>query len=202
MQTADVPKLGAPGAGLPALELLFARIGFGVYRRLRDRDFALAQFNAEATRVLSLVNSIPHSAAATPILVPRLRGIEDSSRYWSPFMTVQHLVIVNTGILRMIQSLASGEEGTRVVSTADVKPSPGAGADVILTFERGVADYAAALTKISDLHTDARQAHPWFGPLDAHGWHCLAAVHHSIHRKQIQTQISLMRDSRRSSEIA
>ncbi len=28
--------------------------------------------------------------------------------------------------------------------------------------------------------------HPWFGPLDAHRWHCLLAFHQGIHRKQIQ----------------
>jgi hypothetical protein len=28
-------------------------------------------------------------------------------------------------------------------------------------------------------------AHPWFGPLNAHGWHCLAAIHHTLHRRQL-----------------
>jgi len=28
--------------------------------------------------------------------------------------------------------------------------------------------------------------HPWFGPLDAAGWHALAAGHMAIHRVQIE----------------
>jgi len=25
-----------------------------------------------------------------------------------------------------------------------------------------------------------------FGPLDAHGWLCLAGIHHAIHRRQLE----------------
>jgi hypothetical protein len=36
------------------------------------------------------------------------------------------------------------------------------------------------------LRTKARFAHPWFGPLDAAGWHLMAGMHLSIHRVQIE----------------
>ncbi|HCN29134.1 MAG TPA: hypothetical protein DIT64_10345 [Verrucomicrobiales bacterium] len=34
--------------------------------------------------------------------------------------------------------------------------------------------------------TDARYAHPWFGPLDETAWHALAAFHLRLHRRQIE----------------
>ena len=30
-----------------------------------------------------------------------------------------------------------------------------------------------------------RDAHPWFGPMDASAWHALAGTHMGIHRAQI-----------------
>jgi hypothetical protein len=40
--------------------------------------------------------------------------------------------------------------------------------------------------KLRQLRTRATHVHPWFGPLDAQGWHCLAAMHHTIHRRQVE----------------
>jgi hypothetical protein len=44
----------------------------------------------------------------------------------------------------------------------------------------------AAVAAAGNLKTELRYAHPWFGPLDAAGWHTLAAGHLGIHRVQIE----------------
>ena len=40
--------------------------------------------------------------------------------------------------------------------------------------------------KIPDLRTAQSHRHPWFGPLDAAGWHALTAFHTALHRRQIE----------------
>lgn len=44
----------------------------------------------------------------------------------------------------------------------------------------------ATLSTVRNFKTRARFPHPWFGPMDAHGWHALAGGHMSIHRVQIE----------------
>ena len=43
---------------------------------------------------------------------------------------------------------------------------------------------------LETVRTKLRHAHPWFGPLDAAGWHAMAAMHMGIHRKQIERILS------------
>jgi hypothetical protein len=44
----------------------------------------------------------------------------------------------------------------------------------------------ASVTASPNLKTKTRFSHPWFGPLDASGWHAMAGSHMAIHRKQIE----------------
>ena len=71
-------------------------------------------------------------------------------------------------------------------STANVKPSPEAGAAVRTDYEAGCDGLLAAVGGARNLKTQARYEHSWFGALDASGWHALAARHMGIHRKQIE----------------
>jgi len=73
-----------------------------------------------------------------------------------------------------------------LASTAAVKPGPQATAAVLSEYEQSCDALMAAATAACTLKTALRFAHPWFGPLDAAGWHALAAGHLKIHRVQIQ----------------
>ena len=73
------------------------------------------------------------------------------------------------------------------MSTADVKPDPAVGPEVIGAFASPCQKLVETFGRIADLRTEARHAHPWFGPLDASGWHALAAFHTRLHRVQIET---------------
>jgi hypothetical protein len=59
-------------------------------------------------------------------------------------------------------------------------------------FEASCDEMLAAAAAVPDLKTAARYAHPWFGPLDAAGWHALAASHMAIHRAQIAKIIAAL----------
>jgi hypothetical protein len=179
-------RLQPPGNGLPLPELLLGRMIFWFRRRLMSRERALDHFLAEASTIRRLAESLAPAEAARPTLIPRIVGIEDSSRNWSVFMTVEHLIIVDESVVSILESLTVGKTLPSRFSTANVKPGPVKDSAVLLRFARTVERYAKTLRKLPSLRTNAKQVHPWFGPLDAPGWHCLAAMHHTIHRRQVE----------------
>jgi hypothetical protein len=189
-------RLQPPGAGLPYAELLLARAGLRLARLLLSRDRAAARFRAEGDIALRLARSLPPADAARRVLVPRLWGLEDSSRFWSVFMVLDHLTIVNDAVAAIIEHLAAGRPFPRAIGIADVKPRPGAGPGALDELDRADRAYLAATGAVGDLRTRLTYPHPWFGPLDGHGWHCLAALHQTIHRRQVERIIRKLRRER------
>ena len=180
------PKLAAPGAGLPKVELAIARMIFA-WRRLRgNRDMFNARFHQERKAIHAMAGSCDAETGSRRVLIRRARGLEDSSRYWSIWMVLDHLRIVNTDIARIIKSLAGGVVPQGTASTAKVKPSPDATASALIKHESACDKLLSTVAGVADLKTAAKYAHPWFGPLDAAGWHALAAGHMGIHRVQMK----------------
>ena len=180
------PRLAPPGAGLPKMELVIGRLLSTLKRRLGSRASFNRQFARERQRIRQLVQSCPADFLARPVLIDRVAGLEDSSRYWSVLMTLDHLRIVHLSIGRVIGDLAAGRIPAGTASTAAVKPSPRVTPRVIAEYERSCDALLATVAAAADLKTPLRYPHPWFGPLDAHGWHALAAGHHRIHRVQLE----------------
>lgn len=180
------PKLGPPGAGLPAPELFIARILFGINRATGSRHSFTAAFQHERELIRRLVRDLQPSQAAQRVLIDRLRGLEDSSRFWSVWMTLEHLRIVHTQIARVIEALSREIRLKGAASTAAVKPNSDVTESVLSEYENSCDNLLKIVDGISDLKTKTRYPHPWFGPLDAAGWHALAARHLRIHRRQIE----------------
>jgi hypothetical protein len=164
-------------------------IVFPLACRKLDWAAAGAMFQEEGARILTLWDSIPAERLGERVLVRRLRGLEDSSRYWSVAMTVEHLNIVGLGIRGIISGLRKGELPARPARTEDVKPSGGIHpAEVRTAFTRmlSVEASANAVEPSVPRGVGPRVPHPWFGPLDADRWHCLLGIHQRIHRHQIE----------------
>ena len=193
MESTIEPKLAPPGAGLPKAELFVARVLFS--RRLKKgcRESFVQLFEKERATVRELVESIDPASAAKRVLIDRVRGLEDSSRFWSVWMTLEHLRIVQTGIARTIPALASGHVPPGKASTAAVKPSPDITADVQSAYDKSCDALLNSAASVADLITESRYDHPWFGPLDAFGWLALAGGHLRIHREQIERIIAGLR---------
>jgi len=180
------PRLAAPGAGLPKHELLIGRLLLTLRCWISSRETLNARFRMERESIRKLVQSCDANSGARRVLIARPAGLEDSSRYWSIWMTLDHLRIVNHGMIRIIASLAKGVVPEGTASTAAVKPSPMVTASVVVEYESSCDALLVAVAAVADLKTEARYPHPWFGPLDAAGWHALAAVHLGIHRVQVE----------------
>lgn len=182
----DETVLAPPGAGLPALELWVSRIGFGLLRTILSRRHLDDWLCAETCKVLAIAGGLSSTQMKRQVLIPRLTGLEDSSRNWSAAMVLQHLVIVDAGIGELLGVLDQNQDFGREVRIADVKPAPEAGEEQLPLLESAHKAYTGCVAAVVNLHTARRHAHPWFGRLDGHGWHALAAVHTMIHRRQLE----------------
>jgi hypothetical protein len=186
MNSNPEPQLAPPGAGLPKAELFIGRLMFALQRRTGNRESFNARFERERATIRRLLQGLDADAAARRVLIKRAVGMEDSSRYWSVWMTLDHLRIIHGGMNRIIGTLVKGVKPPGTASTASVKPSPQATGAVVAEYEKSCDDLLATIAAAGDLRTLVRHAHPWFGPLDAAGWHALAASHLGIHRVQIE----------------
>jgi hypothetical protein len=178
--------LEPPGAGLPFFEIAWLKPAFKAKCLLMSQEAASSLFRSETEKILRLVETTPIARAGTSVLIRRVRGIEDSSRNWSVYMVLDHLRIVDEAIAGYVEGLTRGGITGHVTRIQDVKPSPDAGPETIGRFMDAVENYEATVKRIGKLGSSARHAHPWFGPMTAHEWHCLAGIHHGAHREQIE----------------
>lgn len=180
----ETPELAPPGAGIPAVERTVGRVILALRRWRGTPEEFSAEFEREREAIAGMYRASDEQALGRRVLIPRLRGLEDSSRFWSVYMTLEHLRIVNDQIARVIGVLIQGVVPEGRASTAAVKPGPGVGAAVVPVYEASCDDLLRVVEK-AQLRTKVRYAHPWFGLLDAAGWHSMAAMHMGIHREQI-----------------
>ena len=159
---------------------------FALRRRKGNRESFDAHFQRERELIHKLAARCDAESGAQRVLIPRVRGMEDSSRNWSVWMTLDHLRIVNGGITRTIASLGKGVTPPGKASTAAVKPSSSASASVAGVHEKSCDTLLETAAAIPELKTAAKYQHPWFGPLNAEGWLALAGGHMEIHRVQIE----------------
>ena len=189
-QSIHETDLEKPGAGLPTMERLMLRCGFKLMRTFKGRMALNDMFHKELTKLIELESQIPEGKGNQPVLIKRIKGIEDSSRNWSAYMVFEHLHIVNTALLFVIKTLLKEQTVPGEVRTEDVKPDPSSSIISVENFSDSAQDYLGTLQTLDSLKTKATHKHPWFGELNAHGWHTLAAIHMQIHRKQLELIIA------------
>ena len=144
------------------------------------------RFLAERELVRQLVERCPSARRGEPVLIDRVRGLEDSSRFWSVWMTLDHLRIVHASVTRILGALSVGQVPPGAASTAAVKPSLTVGAAVESEYETSCEQVLAAMERAGEGRSGVRFDHPWFGPLEARGWCALAGTHLRVHRVQME----------------
>lgn len=186
MTTQETPRLAPPGAGLPFPENLIARCMLGFKRWTGSPKSFKAKFIAEREVIRSLISGRSTDELSKRVLIDRPPGLEDSSRYWSVWMTLDHLRIVHNAFIGVLESLANERVPEGEASTAAVKPDEHVTEAVIDEYEASCAALLVTMDRIKNFKTRARFPHPWFGPMDAHGWLALSGGHMAIHRVQIE----------------
>jgi hypothetical protein len=180
-------SLAPPGAGLPRFQAFMLRyVLFPTYCRFTSWDTAAAVFEAEGKKLIELARPLPPLLFQKRVLLKPLWGIEDSSRYWSAEMVLEHLIEMGTCIATRVVDLTNGETPPCEVNVADFKPRGGRGPQVLEDYTRFLDDYAKTLLEdVGEKRSKLTHPHPWFGQLTAHRWVCLGTIHQAIHRRQI-----------------
>jgi hypothetical protein len=186
MSKSDNPKLAPPGAGIPWHERRLLGAAVRMAASLYTKDRLTELFRQEAEQAIALARGLDEAQGRRRVLVRRLPGIEDSSRHWSVYMTLEHLVIVTSAIAATLPRLYSGLDVVTEVRVADFKPVPEAGPEQLDDLARVVDRYTDMVEKLGNLHAGIRFPHPWIGELSAAQWHALAALHNGLHRRQVQ----------------
>ncbi len=152
-------------------------------------------YKEESDLILNACVHLHPDDVVVPVLIPRIFGIEDSSRYWSVSMTIEHLMIVGEKIREIIVALSHGELPETPADIAAVKPVGRYGHEGIEIFRAFVDDYVWEIQeRVEDRQSTQVFEHPWFGPLNAYQWVALGAMHQRIHRRQVE-RICLELDS-------
>lgn len=186
---AILKSLDKPGAGVGFMQQMVMRFYIGPFVAAKSDWIAdSARFVNSSKEILSLVEGLEDATLSQKILVPPQRGLEDSSRYWSAAMVLEHLMIVGMGLRDIIIRLSQGKVPPGKVDTARVKPlgqmPPQAVLQNYKTFTETVLEQIEAGVKDKNSKTVYR--HPWFGNFTARQWHWLVATHNDIHLQQLR----------------
>ncbi len=183
------PITQAAGAGLPWFEHWVIR--FWVFPRLVKKlkgQGTRALWSREFELICAALESVPKNQWERKVLIPRVRGLEDSSRFWSLVQTLEHVDQVSRMMVAACRELLAGRIPGQLVSTADVKPK-GSWAlhEAWQNWQQLNADLSSSLLELCEQpESQCRYTHPWFGPLSSTQWLVLVSVHLRIHRIQVQ----------------
>jgi hypothetical protein len=190
---AIIAKLDKPGAGIPLYQKLYLKWYVSPFIAAKsDWEADTRSFNLLNRKILDAVEKLDDAQLAKRVLVPPQQGLEDSSRYWSAAMTLEHLLIVGKNMKAIIISLSKGVVPDGKADTARVKPAGAATPQEILAQFRDFSATAATDIDrdVKDRKSTAKFAHPWFGPFMAHQWHWVLAAHTGLHLKQLRAIIA------------
>lgn len=191
------PHLQAPGAGLPFFQGLLLK--YWLYPKLIKKYDGAASIDAmlrETARIIELSLPLSDDQFFTRVLIDPLPALEDSSRYWSVAMVMEHLIICMRPMTQIAQTLAAGKTMNANTSPANVKPKGGrtlTKEQWIKLFDDVTNECAGLLRQIAtrdDVAHPAKDAarlgHPFFGAIHARGWIWVMGAHPTTHRRQVQ----------------
>lgn len=162
------------------------RLAFPAFCRLTSWAKADAIFQSEGKRILRLAERLPEAGLCQRVTIRPPRGLEPGCCDWSLEMVLEHLIADGSAIAAFAVQLSQGELPTPCDPFPTI-PCGGRGAEILDDFRRFLVDYAAVLSEdVRDRSCGLAHQHPWLGTLTAHRWHCLAASHQRMHRRQAE----------------
>ena len=180
-------NLESAGKGLPVIEALFLKhIGFPLLKTFMSWNMGMKLFEHEGERILNGVKELDDSTLFKKVLIPKIFGIEDNSRYYSPAMVLWHLIYVGTAIQDGIISLSKNERLDFAVKIENFKPFVEINLNIVNKYELFLKEYRRTIeANVKDKYIRNYHVHPWFGPLNPHQWLILSAIHQVVHGRQL-----------------
>jgi len=186
-----IEGLGKAGGGLSRGRAFFLRhLGFPFLNSIVSWERALDIFEKEGEKVLSFARSMDKDKLFERVLVPKLFGLEDNSRYYSVAMVLEHLLIVGTALQNRIPMLSQGKSVAQEIKIEDYKPYMEIEDSIIAQYESFLHGFRKEVEEnIDNIYLENRHEHPWFGELKAKDWSVMGAIHQVVHRRQIEAII-------------
>lgn len=189
MTDTATPKLDKPGAGVPFWQRIFFTYYLArVVAAKSDWKANREGFLILSRKLLEEVRDLDNTALTTRVLVPKQPGLEDSSRYWSAAMVLEHLCITHKPMADMSVALSKGIVPDSDIDTASVKPKgdqdPRQTIDQFRSLVMSLPD--SMDSRVGDRNSKVTKYHPWFGPFNALQWQWLLMSHSAIHLRQMR----------------
>ncbi len=186
-----IEGLGEAGGGLSSGRAFFLRhLGFPFLNSIVSWEHALDIFEKEGEKVLSLARSMEKDKLFERVLVPKLFGLEDNSRYYSVAMVLEHLLVVGNALQNRIPMLSQGKSLDKEIKIEDYKPYMEIDDMIIDQYENFLHGFRKEVEEnIDNVYLENRHEHPWFGELKAKDWSVMGAIHQVVHRRQIEAII-------------
>jgi len=186
-----IAGLGKAGGGLSSGRAFFLRhVGFPFLNSIVSWERALDIFEKEGEKVLSFARSMEKDTLFERVLVPKLFGLEDNSRYYSVAMVLEHLLVVGNALQNRIPMLSQGKSVDQEIKIEDYKPYMEIDESIIEQYESFLHGFRKELEEnIDNIYLENRHEHPWFGELKAKDWSVMGAIHQVVHRRQIEAII-------------
>jgi hypothetical protein len=183
-----IKELEKSGAGLSPIRVFLAKhIFFPILNRFISWERAWDIYDKEGKKIIVLASKLDNKQLFSRILVPKLFGLEDNSRYYSVAMTIEHLLIVGGALQVRVPILSRGKKLNRYIKIEDVKPYKEIDENIVDNFQIFLNSYREKLKKnVENIHIDNTSTHPWFGEFNPKQWSILAMVHQIVHRRQIE----------------
>jgi len=151
---------------------------------------ALLFLQEQIEEIVALIEDLDEETMQKQVLVPPLFALEDSSRFWSINMVVEHLVTVDLGTYEIVDQLNQEKSIPRELGTAKVKPLHNKTyTKNLIVFEKA---YSRMIKKNKNKVSTAKKEHPWFGALNNYSWHAFIGLHHRLHKRQIQHILKIL----------
>ena len=181
-------KLEKAGHGLPKIDAIFLRyIGFPLLKSFISWDNAMKFFEYEGKEVLTLVKDLPKDKLFKKVLIPKIFGIEDNSRYYSPAMVLWHLIYVGECLQEGIVNLSKNEKINFTVKIENFKPFVEIDEDIVERYKNFLNNYRKFIeTNVENKYINNCHSHPWFGYLNPKEWLVMSAIHQMVHQRQIK----------------
>ena len=189
-----IKELGVSGGGISSFKVLLAKyLLFPLLNKFLSWEKAWDIFDKEGQKIIELSKSIDKDKLFERVLVPKLFGLEDNSRYYSVAMTLEHLHMVGSALQVRIPILSRGEKIKKYVKIEDVKPYKDIDKNIIYNFNEFLMIYRKKLEKNTEnIDIDNTSLHPWFGEFNPKQWSVLAMVHQIVHRRQIEAILKII----------
>ncbi len=181
-------KLEKAGHGLPKTVAIFLRhIGFPLLKSFISWNNALRFFEYQGEEILNLVKDLSKDKLFKKVLIPKIFGIEDNSRYYSPAMVLWHLIYVGECLQEGIVNLSKNEKINFTVKIENFKPFVEINEDIVERYENFLNNYRKFIeTNVKNKYINNCHSHPWFGCLNPKEWLVMSAIHQMVHQRQIK----------------